>query len=59
MKFVYLAIATVAVSALTACSYRPCPRPCAPSAPGYVMPATPPPPYAQHVKMLPPAPPAK
>ena len=55
MKFMYLALAAVAVSALSACSYRPCPRPCAPAAPSYVMPACAPAPYAQvapayHVK---------
>ncbi len=48
MKLIQLALAAIAVSALTACCYRPCPRPCsAPSAPGYCMPACAPAPYAQ------------
>lgn len=62
MKFMHVVVAMFAVSALTACCYRPCPRPCAPSAPSYVMPACAPAPYAQPaqpVKRMYDAPPMK
>jgi len=55
MKVLHVALAAVAVSALSACCYRPCPRPCAPAAPSYCMPACAPAPYAQpaqHVKRM-------
>ena len=47
MKFTCAAIAALAVISLSGCCYRPCPRPCAPAAPSYCMPACAPAPYAQ------------
>lgn len=47
MNALKIVIAVAAAASLSACCYRPCPRPCAPSAPSYVMPACAPAPYAQ------------
>ena len=57
MKFVMMSVAVAATIGLSACCYRPCPRPCAPVAPSYVMPACAPSPYyaaatAQPVKRM-------
>jgi hypothetical protein len=38
MKLSHIVIGAVAALALTACCYRPCPRPCAPAAPSYCAP---------------------
>lgn len=39
MKFINVLTAVIAASALTACCYRPCPRPMPPVAPSYCAPA--------------------
>jgi hypothetical protein len=38
MKFVHVALIAVAAVSLSACCYRPVPRPCAPAAPSYCAP---------------------
>jgi len=50
MKTLKIAFAVAAAAALSACCYRPCPRPCAPSAPSYNIPACAPAPYAQQAQ---------
>lgn len=53
MKFAYTTVVAIATMAIVSgCCYRPCPRPCAPSAPGYVLPAAAPAPHAQYVKRM-------
>ena len=41
MKLTHAVMGAVALFALAACCYRPCPRPCAPVAPSYCAPVCP------------------